>query len=196
MLFRSMKPKLKRKHETYQMISLNFLMEFEDRHYLHFLGARSVEPETSIPNEEALQQFKATFLSEFAGLVLETQDTPAAFARMRQGDSYGSWRLAYSEMEDHQRSLSYDPCEEFKRNLQISKSSIFKVYKSSICLTSLSSTLYVSPSTFHSMSLYLCSSVLSLSHCLPGMLMASLFGSDILSVDVPVYTESRCAYIY
>merc|ERR1712063_251562 len=44
------------------------------------------------------------------GLVLETNDMPLAFARMRYGDSH----------------VKYDQCEEFRRNLMVTKGSIYK----------------------------------------------------------------------
>jgi hypothetical protein len=58
--------------------------------------------------------------------VLELHDRPLAFARMRRGDSYGGWRMVFSELEEKQRSLVFEPCDEFRRNLQIAKSSLYK----------------------------------------------------------------------
>merc|ERR1712137_289607 len=60
------------------------------------------------------------------GLVLETNDMPLAFARMRYGDSYAKWRMVYSEFEEKQRHVKYDQCEEFRRNLMVTKGSIYK----------------------------------------------------------------------
>ncbi len=123
-VFQAARPALENKTHTYQLTALNFVVQ--DNLALHFVGARNVEPEQALPNAENLQTFKQTFLEEFAGLVLELNDMPAAFARMRRGDSYGGWRLVVSEFEEHQRNLKHDPCESFRRNLNVSKGSLFK----------------------------------------------------------------------
>lgn len=123
LLFQSARPSLERGNETYQITALNFMLDHKLQ--IHFIGARNVDAD-SIPNVDVLQEHKANFLETLAGLVLELHTLPAAFARMRRGDSYGQWRLVFSEMEEKQRSMTYDPCDEFKRNLQVSKSSLFK----------------------------------------------------------------------
>src|SRR5262249_39647898 len=122
-IFQSARDALQRGNETYQLTSLNFILDHKLQ--IHFVGARNVDADT-IPNVEILQEHKANFLETLAGLVLELHDMPAAFARMRRGDSYAQWRLLFSEFEERQRTLTYDPCAEFRRNLVVAKSSLYK----------------------------------------------------------------------
>ena len=42
MLFQSARPKFKRSKEKYQMLSLNFIVEYGKKHQIHFLGTREV----------------------------------------------------------------------------------------------------------------------------------------------------------
>lgn len=122
-LFQSARDSLERGNETYQITALNFLLDHKLQ--IHFIDSNNVDAD-SIPNVDALQEHKANFLETLAGLVLEIHTLPSAFARLRRGDSYGQWRLVFSEIEEKQRSMTYDPCDEFKRNLQVHKSSLYK----------------------------------------------------------------------
>jgi len=126
MLFHSVRDDLNRTKHAYELFQLNFAID--EKFVIHYLGSKSIDPEESFPNTEELKEKKANFLETLAGLILEHHDTPAAFLRMKYGDSYGEWRVAFSEMEEHQMGYTgtYDPCAVFRRNLMVTKGSIYK----------------------------------------------------------------------
>ncbi|KAH9253203.1 hypothetical protein BASA81_008885 [Batrachochytrium salamandrivorans] len=114
-----------RSNQTYQLVQMNFLLDHKMQ--IHFVSSKNVDAD-AFPNVDVLQEERATFMETMAGLVLELHAMPLAFSRIRRGDSYGGWRNVFSEIEEKQRSLdkTYNPCDEFKPNLQVSKSSLFK----------------------------------------------------------------------
>eukprot|EP00516_Mucochytrium_quahogii_P006933 CAMPEP_0203745080 /NCGR_PEP_ID=MMETSP0098-20131031/939_1 /ASSEMBLY_ACC=CAM_ASM_000208 /TAXON_ID=96639 /ORGANISM=" , Strain NY0313808BC1" /LENGTH=1521 /DNA_ID=CAMNT_0050632771 /DNA_START=76 /DNA_END=4641 /DNA_ORIENTATION=+ len=116
--------KTPRPTETYQLVALNFLID--SGMGIHLTGQRTIRPEDAFPNVDALKEDKKDFLDSLAGLVLETNDMPQAFARMRRGDSYKEWRMIFSEIEEKQRPTKYEACEIFRRNLMLTVGSIRK----------------------------------------------------------------------
>mmetsp|Transcript_13816 Transcript_13816/g.22459 ORF Transcript_13816/g.22459 Transcript_13816/m.22459 type:complete len:372 (-) Transcript_13816:60-1175(-) len=115
---------LTRIENAYHLVSLNFFLDTKYQIYLS--GLRTIKPSDAFPAVDELKEEKEKFLTSLKGLVLETNDMPQAMARMRRGDSYGDWRMVFSEVEEKQRPMDYDPCDEFKRDLMLSRGSILK----------------------------------------------------------------------
>jgi len=117
-------PNVTRVENSYQLISANFLLD--DKFQIFLTGQRDIRPEDAFPNDDQLKIEKADFLHTLGGLVLEANDFPQAYSRMRRGDSYGQWRMVFSEIEEKQRPLNVDMCEEWRRNVMMSRGSIYK----------------------------------------------------------------------
>ena len=124
LLFQAGRPHLQRHNASYQLYQLNF--NWDAKYRIHFTGARTISSAKAYPGLDTFEEEKLTMIQELAGVVLETNEMPAAFARMRAGDRYGGWTLIFSEMEEKQRTPKWNPCDVFRRNLQVAKSSLYK----------------------------------------------------------------------
>ena len=124
LVFQSARPRLTRSNASYGLYQMNF--NWDSKYRIRFTGAREVRSEHAYPSLDEFSEIKLTMIQELAGVVLETNAMPMAFARMRAGDRYGEWSLVFSEMEEKQRHPKYNPCDVFRRNLQVQKSSLYK----------------------------------------------------------------------
>lgn len=107
--------------KAHQLFELDFLLDDQLRMwYLHANAAPNFP--SSLPLNQKMQE-------DMRPLLLELADTPQAFAGMRPGDYYGSFRLVVSDYSDitmgssraltrHQR---YDACAEFKKKWSIGR---------------------------------------------------------------------------
>ena len=113
-LFHSAKEKLERKERSWHLIGLNFVISADFK--IFFIAAND---QPDFPRGDQFTD-KHNMLEQLESLVLELNDSPEAFMRMRRGDMYGGFHLAWSEIEERQRHLHYRPCDEWAKNLHAS----------------------------------------------------------------------------
>eukprot|EP00924_Labyrinthula_sp_SR-Ha-C_P009692 augustus_masked-scaffold_22-processed-gene-3.50-mRNA-1 protein AED:0.12 eAED:0.12 QI:0/-1/0/1/-1/1/1/0/980 len=104
---------------TYQVFEMEFILD-ESLRIVH-TSTRGVTAD----------HIKDDTRTQINSLINEAQTFPTAFIRMEYGDSYGNWRLIYSEMNKHQKLNEFQTeknnvCDNFRRNLQVQKGSLYK----------------------------------------------------------------------
>lgn len=108
-VFQSARTKLKRRKGTFHIFGLDFMID--DRFRVHFIEANGYPGFTWSINYDT-----RGLVTDIMDLVLELHEAPAAFERMRAGDAYGGFSLIFTEMEELDTGISYDPCFEFYNN--------------------------------------------------------------------------------
>lgn len=82
-----------------QLFALNFVLG--DNFKPNFVGISGDETHNGFFNEhENVKDVMESLMKTRQELVMEVAAEPALFVRMRKGDSYGNYRLVFSEMEE------------------------------------------------------------------------------------------------
>jgi len=103
------------KTHHHQLFGLNFLLRHDFKVQLAGIagdpGRASLLPiEVVSEVSEEVREILQKLQERRKELTLEIAASPAGFARMKYGDSYGSFKLIFSEMDEVRTQQQYDPC--------------------------------------------------------------------------------------
>jgi len=96
----------------HHLFALNFVLD-GDNLKPHLVGVSGDPTHTTDLVDEVSTDVKKvldTLEKTRRELVVELSLAPAAFARMRYGDKYGTFSLVFSQLEEHRYNTTYDPC--------------------------------------------------------------------------------------
>lgn len=105
-LFHAARTKIRRRKGSYQLFSVDFVI---DKTFRVYLEKTSGNPELE-PNHK---MDMASFIADTHDLVQELHEVPVAFEGMVKGDKYGGWELIFSELSESCHKIVYNPCHTF-----------------------------------------------------------------------------------
>ena len=108
-VFQSARPKLVRRKGSFHIFGLDFMID--DRFRVHFIEANGYPGYTWSINFNTRGMVTQQF-----DLIQEIHEAPSTFAKMRAGDQAREFQLLFSEVEEQELGLEYDPCYEFHNN--------------------------------------------------------------------------------
>lgn len=101
-VFGASRERLSSKERSYQLFELTFAID--SSFTLWYISANR--------NPSANDYYRA-FKNNMVSLVLEVNMLPEVFTQMRYGDSYGSFRLVWSDYEEEFKNVTESVCDEF-----------------------------------------------------------------------------------
>jgi len=104
--FHAARSNMKRRKGSYQLFSLDFVI---DSAFHVYLEKTSGDPVL----KPSLKMDVATMIADMHDLVQELHEFPVAFETMVKGDKYGSWELVFSELRETCDKIIYNPCHKF-----------------------------------------------------------------------------------
>jgi len=105
-LFHAARTKIERRKGSYQLFSVDFIVDSTFRVYL--------EKTSGMPDLESNHRMDMPgMIADIHDLVQELQEVPVAFEGMVKGDKYGKWELIFSELRETCHKIVYNPCHIF-----------------------------------------------------------------------------------
>ncbi|GBG34621.1 Peroxisomal 2,4-dienoyl-CoA reductase [Hondaea fermentalgiana] len=105
-LFHATRTKIHRRRGSYQIFSVDFVI---DKTFRVYLEKTSGNPAMETHNRVDLDGL----IADMHDLVQELHEVPVAFEGMVKGDKYGGWELIFSELSESCDKIVYNPCHTF-----------------------------------------------------------------------------------
>jgi hypothetical protein len=108
LLFQASRQSMERRRGTYQLYSLDFVVDDQLRVYLD-----SSEPYPTLISTQDVPNDASMMIAEMHDLVMELNEEPTAFDTMITGDKYGMFELIFSEIRETCEGALWNPCHQF-----------------------------------------------------------------------------------